>query len=146
MEFLIDKSAITGKWSDKPKLSFYEAIQARIAQLVAYQLGTGEVPGSNPGKGENYSLKISNWSYVHIICTENQFCKYNKFSFFIVKLSFVQLNSACQVYLLSTKLFTTIKTWTTGDLDLYVAPHRPTGALTIYTLPFLVQFCLLSGY
>ena len=28
-------------------------IQARIAQLVAYRLGTGEVPGSNPGKGEN---------------------------------------------------------------------------------------------
>ena len=58
---MIDKSAITGKWSDEPKLSFSEAIQARIAQLVAYQLGTGEVPGSNPGKGENYSLKISNW-------------------------------------------------------------------------------------
>ena len=29
--------------------------------MVAYQLGTGEVPGSNPGKGENLSLKISNW-------------------------------------------------------------------------------------
>ena len=27
-------------------------IQARIAQLVAYRLGTGEVPGSNPGKGQ----------------------------------------------------------------------------------------------
>ena len=35
-------------------------IQARIAQLVAYRLGTGEVPGSNPGKGENFSMKISN--------------------------------------------------------------------------------------
>ena len=34
-------------------------IQARIAQLVAYRLGTGEVPGSNPGKGKNYSVKIS---------------------------------------------------------------------------------------
>ena len=33
-------------------------IQARIVQLVAYQLGTGEVPGSNPGKGENVSVKI----------------------------------------------------------------------------------------
>ena len=33
-------------------------IQARIAQLVAYRLGTGEVPGSNPGKGENLSVKI----------------------------------------------------------------------------------------
>ena len=30
-----------------------------IAQLVAYRLGTGEVPGSNPGKGENFSVKIS---------------------------------------------------------------------------------------
>ena len=29
-------------------------IQARIAQLVAYRLGTGVVPGSNPGKGENF--------------------------------------------------------------------------------------------
>ena len=37
------------------------AIQARIAQLVAYRLGIGEVPGSNPGKGENFSVKISNW-------------------------------------------------------------------------------------
>ena len=36
-------------------------IQARIAQLVAHRLGTGEVPGSNPGKGENFSVKISNW-------------------------------------------------------------------------------------
>ena len=36
-------------------------IRARIAQLVAYLFGTGEVPGSNPGKGKNFSLKISNW-------------------------------------------------------------------------------------
>ena len=36
-------------------------IQARIAQLVAYWLGTGEVPGSNPGKGENFTVKISDW-------------------------------------------------------------------------------------
>ena len=35
--------------------------QARIAQLVAYRLGTREVAGSNPGKGENFSVKISNW-------------------------------------------------------------------------------------
>ena len=35
-------------------------IQARIAQLVAYQLGIGEVPGSNPGKGDNFSVKIFN--------------------------------------------------------------------------------------
>ena len=35
-------------------------IQARKAQLVAYWLGTGEVPGSNPGKGENFLMKISN--------------------------------------------------------------------------------------
>ena len=35
-------------------------IQARIAQLVAYRLGTREVPGSNPGKDENFSMKISN--------------------------------------------------------------------------------------
>ena len=36
-------------------------IQARIAQLVVYRLGTGEVPGSNPGKGENFSVIVSNW-------------------------------------------------------------------------------------
>ena len=30
---------------------------ARIAQLVAYRLGTGKVPDSNPGKGENFSVK-----------------------------------------------------------------------------------------
>ena len=37
-----------------------EEIQARIAQLVAYRPGTNKVPGSNPGKGENFSMKISN--------------------------------------------------------------------------------------
>ena len=36
-------------------------IQARIAQLVAYRLDTGEVPGSIPGKGENFSMKITIW-------------------------------------------------------------------------------------
>ena len=36
-------------------------IQARIAQLVAYRLGTREIPGSNPSKGKNFSVKISNW-------------------------------------------------------------------------------------
>ena len=36
-----------------------QVIQARIAQLVTYQLGTVEVPGSNPGKGESFSVKIS---------------------------------------------------------------------------------------
>ena len=33
---------------------------ARIAQLVANPLGTREVPGSNPGTGENFSVKINN--------------------------------------------------------------------------------------
>ena len=42
-------------------LSFCFNIQARIAQLVAYRLGTGEIPGSNPSKGDNFSVKISNW-------------------------------------------------------------------------------------
>ena len=36
-------------------------IQARIAQLVAYRLGTVEVPGSNTGKGKNFLVKISYW-------------------------------------------------------------------------------------
>ena len=36
-------------------------IQARKAQLVAYQLGTGVVPGSNPGKGKKFSMEISNF-------------------------------------------------------------------------------------
>ena len=30
------------------------AIQARIAQLVAYRLGSGEFLGSNPDKGDNF--------------------------------------------------------------------------------------------
>ena len=30
-------------------------IQAWIAELVAHRLGTKEVVGSNPGKGEDYS-------------------------------------------------------------------------------------------
>ena len=38
--------------------NFENSIQAWIAQLVAYRLGTGEVPGSKPGKGENFSVKI----------------------------------------------------------------------------------------
>ena len=43
------------------KTNYIPFFQARIAQLVAYRLGTGEVPGSNPGKGENFLMKISNW-------------------------------------------------------------------------------------
>ena len=43
------------------KMQILMAIQARIAQLVAYWLGTGEVPGSNLGKGKNFWMKISNW-------------------------------------------------------------------------------------
>ena len=38
-------------------------IQARIAQLVAFWLSTGEVPDSNPGKGENFSMKIFNFIF-----------------------------------------------------------------------------------
>ena len=40
---------------------FFLNIQARIAQLVAYQLGTDEVSGTNPSKGENFSMNLSNW-------------------------------------------------------------------------------------
>ena len=36
-------------------------IQAMIAHFVAYRLGTGKVPVSNPGKGKNFSVNISNW-------------------------------------------------------------------------------------
>ena len=47
----------------KPKLYTcqFSILQARITQLVAYQLATGEVPGLNPVKGKNFSAKISNW-------------------------------------------------------------------------------------
>ena len=34
--------------------------------MVAYQLGTGEVLGSNLSKGENFSVKISNWIYPNL--------------------------------------------------------------------------------
>ena len=44
-----------------PNLTLTRRIQARIAQLVAYRLSTGEMPGSNLSKGENFSMKISNW-------------------------------------------------------------------------------------
>ena len=42
-------------------LNLSNHIQARIAQLVAYRLGTREIPGSNPGKAKNITVKISNW-------------------------------------------------------------------------------------
>ena len=35
--------------------------QVVIAQWLASRLATREVPGSNPGKGENFSVKISDW-------------------------------------------------------------------------------------
>ena len=41
-----------------PAIIFSLAIQARIAQLVAYRLGTREVLGSKPGKGNNFSVKV----------------------------------------------------------------------------------------
>ena len=37
--------------------NFWDEIQAWIAQLVAHRLGTMEVVGSNPGKGEDFSKK-----------------------------------------------------------------------------------------
>ena len=41
-------------------LNYPKKIQTRIAQLVAYRLGSGEVLGSNPSNGKNFSMKISN--------------------------------------------------------------------------------------
>ena len=38
--------------SEKLQFSKCVLLYARIAQSVAYWLGTGEVPGSNPDKGE----------------------------------------------------------------------------------------------
>ena len=43
------KIMVLGKKNEKN-----EKIKARIAQLVAYQLGTKEVPGSILRKGENF--------------------------------------------------------------------------------------------
>ena len=37
------------------------ANQVVIAQRLAKRLATLEVPGSNPGMGENFSVKINNW-------------------------------------------------------------------------------------
>ena len=42
------------------KINNFKQVQASIAQLVACRLGIGEVLGSNPGKGENFSMKICN--------------------------------------------------------------------------------------
>ena len=44
-----------------PNVQIKPLIQARIIQIVAYRLGTGEISSLNPGKGENFSVKISNW-------------------------------------------------------------------------------------
>ena len=44
--------------SEKKIVKTIRSLKARIAQLVAYRLGTGEVADSNPGKGENFSVKI----------------------------------------------------------------------------------------
>ena len=46
--------------SQQKKTTVEIYIQARIAQLVAYQIGTREVLGSNPGRGKNFPMKISN--------------------------------------------------------------------------------------
>ena len=59
----------------RPDFKFW--IQARIAQLEAYWLGTKEVLGSNPGKGENFSVKISNW--IVQIWIQLYFCKDNTY-------------------------------------------------------------------
>ena len=37
----------------------FTTLIARIAQLVANWLDTGEVPGSNPSKGKNFSMTIN---------------------------------------------------------------------------------------
>ena len=42
-------------------MNIIKCIKARIAELVAYRLGTREVPGSYPGKGVNFSVKTTNW-------------------------------------------------------------------------------------
>ena len=39
--------------NEQKPTKFFLPIQASIAKLVAYQLGTGEVPGLDPGKGKN---------------------------------------------------------------------------------------------
>ena len=52
---MIDIVIPSGDLKLEPKA--FSLIQARIAQLVAYQLGTREVPDSNTGKGENFSIK-----------------------------------------------------------------------------------------
>ena len=45
-------------------------VKAQKAQLVAYRLGTGEVPGSNPSKGKFIHLKSPStlsWCYYQIL-------------------------------------------------------------------------------
>ena len=60
-DFLLDVNAKEDRCLFK--FNVYDLFQARIAQLVSYRLGTREVLGSNPSKGENFSVKISNWIY-----------------------------------------------------------------------------------
>ena len=46
------------QWDEITQSTFSGTIQAKMAQLVAYRPGTAEVPGSKPGKGKNFSVKI----------------------------------------------------------------------------------------
>ena len=48
------------QWDGWIEASVFTAIFQKQDQLVAYRLVTGEAPGSNPGKGENFSVKINN--------------------------------------------------------------------------------------
>ena len=61
LESFMESSYRNEQSSGFPFFAIDYYFQARIAQLVEYRLGTGVVPGSNPGIGENSSLKISNW-------------------------------------------------------------------------------------
>ena len=50
------KFGMTPKKKPKINNTIYNNIQAWIAHLVAYRLGTMEVMGSNPGKGQSFFL------------------------------------------------------------------------------------------
>ena len=49
-----DWKSCRAKWFVGTCMKAGYIIQAWIAQLVAHRLGTREVRGSNPGKGENF--------------------------------------------------------------------------------------------
>ena len=65
--------------------NFFKNIQAHPGSIGINRLGTGEFPGSNPGKGENFSVKIYS--------TNLNFLSYSKKN----KVALIYIDGSCAV-------------------------------------------------